>query len=325
MRVLAIESSCDESAVAVLDEQQRTAGARAVEPGRPAPCLRRRGAGTGLARSRPAPAAAGARRAGRRGHPCRRSSRGRVYGRSRPGGRVAVRRGRWRARWPTAGGCRRSASITSRGTCWRRCSRPRRRSFPHLALLVSGGHTMLIEALRAGRLPPARRDTRRCRRRGLRQEREAAGSALSGRAAAGASWRPAGRRGACPLPRPMLDRAGLRVQLLGPEDRGVLAVRSQPARCAAARRHCARRAGCNRGHPVREDAARPGGDGPDGAGGGRRRRRQSRTARPAAARGRGARRAGVFPAPGILHRQRGNDCGGGIAAAAEPGSATRRH
>ena len=52
---------------------------------------------------------------------------------------------------------------------------------PALALVVSGGHTHLFEVPRGLSLPPARQDPRRCRRRGLRQGRQAARLRLSGR------------------------------------------------------------------------------------------------------------------------------------------------
>ena len=80
--------------------------------------------------------------------------------------------------------------------------------FPHVALLVSGGHTMLMEVQGIGRVPAAGRDARRCRGRGLRQVGEAAGAAVSGRAGACAGSRERGRAGALELPRPMLDGRG---------------------------------------------------------------------------------------------------------------------
>jgi N6-L-threonylcarbamoyladenine synthase len=46
-----------------------------------------------------------------------------------------------------AGRCR---CITWRATCCRRCCRPRRRSFPFVALLVSGGHTQLMRVAGVG-------------------------------------------------------------------------------------------------------------------------------------------------------------------------------
>ena len=59
--------------------------------------------------------------------------------------------------------------------------------FPHLALLVSGGHTMLIDVSARRRLRRARRDARRCGRRGLRQVGQVVRAAVSRRAGARAA------------------------------------------------------------------------------------------------------------------------------------------
>jgi N6-L-threonylcarbamoyladenine synthase len=48
----------------------------------------------------------------------------------------------------------------SRAICWHRCSKADPPPFPHLALLVSGGHTMLIDVVRAWGLHRARRNPR---------------------------------------------------------------------------------------------------------------------------------------------------------------------
>jgi N6-L-threonylcarbamoyladenine synthase len=99
--------------------------------------------------------------------------------------------------------------------------------FPHLALLVSGGHTMLIEALGLGdyRLLGETRD-------------DAAGEAfdkcakLLGLPYPGgpqlAALAAEGRAGMCPLPRPMLDRPGLEFSFSGLKTAVSLAVRAQP-------------------------------------------------------------------------------------------------
>jgi N6-L-threonylcarbamoyladenine synthase len=106
--------------------------------------------------------------------------------------------------------------------------------FPHLALLVSGGHTMLIEALALGayRLLGETRD-------------DAAGEAfdksakLLGLPYPGgpqlAELAARGRPEACPLPRPMLDRPGFEFSFSGLKTAVALAVRAQPLdpeRCA---------------------------------------------------------------------------------------------
>jgi N6-L-threonylcarbamoyladenine synthase len=99
--------------------------------------------------------------------------------------------------------------------------------FPHLALLVSGGHTMLIEARGLGdyRLLGETRD-------------DAAGEAfdkcakLLGLPYPGgpqlAALAAQGRAGMCPLPRPMLDRPGLEFSFSGLKTAVSLAARSQP-------------------------------------------------------------------------------------------------
>ena len=60
MRVIGIESSCDETAVAVFDSRAGPAGASAPQPGCNASSLRGGGAGTRLPGPCPAPASAGA-------------------------------------------------------------------------------------------------------------------------------------------------------------------------------------------------------------------------------------------------------------------------
>ena len=147
--------------------------------------------------------------------------------------------------------------------------------FPHLALLVSGGHTMLIEALGLGdyRLLGETRD-------------DAAGEAfdksakLLGLPYPGgpqlAELAQTGRPGACPLPRPMLDRPGYEFSFSGLKTAVALAVRSDGARPTAPRRHRARRAGCDHRYPVRQDTACARCNGAPAAGGGGRRGRQSR-------------------------------------------------
>jgi N6-L-threonylcarbamoyladenine synthase len=99
--------------------------------------------------------------------------------------------------------------------------------FPHLALLVSGGHTMLIEALALGdyRLLGETRD-------------DAAGEAfdksakLLGLPYPGgpqlAELAQHGRPGACPLPRPMVDRPGFEFSFSGLKTAVSLAVRAAP-------------------------------------------------------------------------------------------------
>ena len=91
--------------------------------------------------------------------------------------------------------------------------------FPHLALLVSGGHTMLIDVARAGPLRGARRNARRRGRRSLRQVRQVVRPAVPRRARA----RKARCFRQCATLRISAADArscGSRIQLFGVEDRG---------------------------------------------------------------------------------------------------------
>ena len=76
--------------------------------------------------------------------------------------------------------------------------------FPYLLLLVSGGHCQLLEVDGVGAVPSARNDHRRCRRRSLRQGRQAARPALSRWPGDRRRWRSEGDPKAVPLPRPLV-------------------------------------------------------------------------------------------------------------------------
>ena len=58
-------------------------------------------------------------------------------------------------------------------------------AFPFLALLVSGGHTQLVDVAGPGRLSDFGRDRGRCGGGGLRQDRQTARASVSGRCRAG--------------------------------------------------------------------------------------------------------------------------------------------
>jgi N6-L-threonylcarbamoyladenine synthase len=90
--------------------------------------------------------------------------------------------------------------------------------FPHLALLVSGGHTMLIEARAIGdyRLLGETRD-------------DAAGEAFDKSAKLLGLPYPGGRAGVHEFPRPMLDRPGLEFSFSGLKTAVLHAVRALPA------------------------------------------------------------------------------------------------
>ena len=96
--------------------------------------------------------------------------------------------------------------------------RSRPSSSPIVVLLVSGGHTMLVEMRGARRLPPARPDDRRRRRRGVRQGGALPRPRVPGRAGDRAR-RIVGRPGGDRVPPGDAQRRS-RLQLLGAQDGG---------------------------------------------------------------------------------------------------------
>ena len=161
--------------------------------------------------------------------------RRRLHRRARAGRRAAHRRGAGARAGLCAGACRRWACTTSRATCWRRCSEPEPPAFPHVALLVSGGHTHADRGraawattacwARPATTPPARPSTRRPSSSGLPYPGGPELAALARAARAGAL-----RVSAADARSP-----GPRVQLLGPQD--------GRARMRVARRGARRRSG----------------------------------------------------------------------------------
>ena len=150
MRILALESSCDESAVAVYDDGGGLLIARDPQPDRLAPGLWRRGARAGLARSRAPPAAAGAHRAGGCENHAGSSCDGVAYT-AGPGLIGALLTGAALGRslayaWKVPA----VAVHHLEGHLLAPLLEDRPPPFPHLALLVSGGHTMLIDVAAPG-------------------------------------------------------------------------------------------------------------------------------------------------------------------------------
>ena len=173
----------------------------------------------------------------------------------------------------------------------------------------------------ASALPRARRDPRRCRGRGLRQDREAVGFALSRRPAAGRARHP-GAPGAFTFPRPMLERPGLEFSFSGLKTAVLHAVRARAHRTAARRHRPRRRGGDRRRRWSRRRCARSSTPGSTCS--------WSRAASaPTAACAHvsrlppRARRARVLSAHRILHRQRGDDRGRGAGAPQGRASTTR--
>ena len=175
----------------------RAAGARAVQPGRAAPRLRRRGAGARLARSRAAAAAAGAR--GARACRYRAAELAGVAYTAGPGLIGALLTGAALARsLAYAWGVPAIGVHHLEGHLLAPLLEAEPPPFPHVALLVSGGHTLLMEVAARRRLPrararratmpPARPSTRRrsssdCRTRAARSSRSSPSTAGPARSA----------------------------------------------------------------------------------------------------------------------------------------------
>jgi len=304
MRVLGLETSCDETAVAVYD---RTAPAcsrtslysqvdlhalRGVVPELASrdhlrkllPLLRKVvEAGAGRARSRASPT------------PAARGSWARCWW-ARP----------WRAVWPTPGGCPAPAFIT-----WKPPARAPAGGRPSgvslRGLLVSGGHTLLARVEAVGRYEilgaslddaPGRRSTRRPKLLGLGYP---GGPQLAVLAERGRPdvfrFSAAADRVGRPRPRFQLQRLKTAV---------VVALRGrdldEQTRADAARAFERR----GRGHARHQVSPRARGDRRADAGGGGRRGGQPPAARRMRAWAR-VRTCGRLPARGVLHRQRGDD------------------
>ncbi len=224
VRILALESSCDESAAAVLDSEQGLLAHELFSQvelhriyGGVVPELASRDHVQKLlplVRSALSRAGTEPRGPGWGGlHSGARADRSFAYG-----GRL------WRGALRTPGTSQLSLCITWRATCWHPCSRMTPRHSRTLHFLVSGGHTMLIEVQGIGRyeLLGETRD-------------DAAGEAFDKTAKLLGLPYPGGPElarmadaatgGAFTFPRPHARPSGPGVQLFGAEDSGI-------ARCA---------------------------------------------------------------------------------------------
>ena len=191
--------------------------------------------------------------------------------------------------------------------------------FPHLALLVSGGHTMLIDVQAPGHYAVLGETRDDAAGEAFDKSAKLLGLPYPGRAGAGAAGGARAGPGRFDFPRPMLDRAGLEFSFSGLKTAVSLAVKaSTSGRCA---RRTARAPtsppGCRRPSSTRWCA-----------------RRCARSRRPAMTRwwwpaawartallrlrlGCGGRAPGsesLLPAHRVLHRQCGHDRGGGHGA-----------
>ena len=307
MRILGIETSCDETAAAVVEDGRRRALVDRVEPGRPARPLRRR-----RARARqPRP-----RRAHQPPSSTRRSSRrasARPRASSTPSPPATARASPARCSsavsaakalalstgLPYVGGQPpRGASVRGVGS---RIPTSSRRS---PSCIVSGGHTLLVAHGGPRPLPDARPDRRRRRRRGVRQGRPLPRPRLSRAAPPSTASPPRATRARSGSPG-RCSATALRLLLRGPQDRGGQPRAQAPRRAPpptspprSRRRSSTCSSPSSRPPPTRR-APR--------ACAGRRGRRQL------AAAGAGRRRPaprtapGVPPAPGVVHRQRRHD------------------
>ena len=217
--ILGIETSCDETAAAVVDDGRDVLLVGRVEPGRPARPLRRR-----RARDRQP----GPRRAAHAGRSPRRWSRrassdrdiDAVAATTGPGlvGALLVGRQRGQGAGARVGRAVRRRQPPRGAPLRRASSRSPTLELPLVVLLVSGGHTMLVRDGGPRPLPAARPDARRRRRRGVRQGRPLPRPRLPGRPGHRPARRWRATRRPSPSPGPMLDD-GLRLLVLRAQDR----------------------------------------------------------------------------------------------------------
>ena len=197
-RILGIETSCDETAAAVVDGGHLGAVVGRDQPGRPARPLRRRRARDrqpGPRRAASCPVVAAGARRGRAVRPPStaraRGRRGRRHRRPGPRRRAARRRVARPRRWRWRGTCRSSRVNHLEAHLYAAFLEEPDLELPLVVLLVSGGHTLLVAHGGPRPLPRARLDDRRRRRRGVRQGRPLPRPRLPRRA----GHRPARRRG----------------------------------------------------------------------------------------------------------------------------------
>ena len=126
---------------------------------------------------------------------------------------------------PSPGDVRRSASITSKGTCSRRCSKRRRPSFRSWRCSSRAATRCWPWSAASGDYQIIGVVARRRSRRGVRQDGEAARTCRIRAAGAGRSSPTAAGPGKFQFPRPMLDRPGLDFSFSGLKTAVVVATR----------------------------------------------------------------------------------------------------
>ncbi len=155
---------------------------------------------------------------------------------------------------------------------------------PFLALLVSGGHTMLIEVAALGHYRLLGESLDDAAGEAFDKTAKLLGLPYPGGAPL-SSLAERGHPGVIKLPRPMLDRADLDFSFSGLKTAAMLAIRERALDAAGARRSCARVRDRDCRYAGSQDEASPGGDRAQDIGSRRWRRCQSQPARaPARAR-----------------------------------------
>ncbi len=255
MRVLAIESSCDESAAAIFDDARGLLAHELFSQVELHRLYRRRGAGARLARSRAPSAAAREEPLGFRRNRARASLSGVVYT-AGPGLLGALLTGAALGRslaygWgiPALGVHHLEAHLLA--PLLEDAPPP----FPHVALLVSGGHTMLIDvrAHRQLRILGQTRDD--AAGEAFDKTRKTAGTSISRRPRACAARRPRPRRRVL-VPAPDARSRRPRVQFFGIEDCGAARGARTAAHGGGQGRYRLRSAGSHRRDAGCQGAAR---------------------------------------------------------------------
>ena len=283
MRVLGIETSCDETAVAVYDGGARPARARGLQPGRPARGLWRGGARAGLPRPSAQVVAPARGKCSPRPAAPQRHRRGRLHQRARASSAPCWSGPRWPAAWPMPGGCPAIGVHHLEGHLLAPLLEADPPPFPFVALLVSGGHTLLARVEGVGRYEILGSSLDDAAGEAFDKTAKLLGLGYPGGPQL-AALAERGRPDVFRFPRPAHRAAGPRFQLQRPQDRGGRgAARPRPRRPGARRRRAAFEEAvvdtlvikCRRALEADRRAH---------AGGGRRRRRQPPPARPHAAR-----------------------------------------
>ena len=185
-------------------------------------------------------------------------------------------------------------------------------AFPFLALLVSGGHTQLVDVAGLGHYRILGETLDDAAGEAFDKTAKMLGLPYPGGAAL-ARLAEAGRSGRFEFPRPMLDRPGLEFSFSGLKTAALVALRGRALTTGSGRRRARLPGGGDR-YARGEVSQGIASYGAWAARGGRRRRRESETAGTPGGGRRRLRSGVVFSETRILHRQRGDDCAGRLPA-----------